>query len=196
GVPLFQEQVLKMAMVMADFSGSEAEELRRAMSFQRSRERMERVMAKLRAAMAEQGVPAASIEEIVASINSFALYGFPESHAISFAMISYASAWLKEHRAAEFYAALLNNQPMGFYSEATLIQDARRRGLRVKPVCVQVSGWDCAVEDDETIRLGFRMTRGMREGPVRQMMAAREELGEDGFSSVEDFRRRTDFNQA
>jgi error-prone DNA polymerase len=193
GVPLFQEQVLKMAMVMADFSGSEAEELRRAMSFQRSRERMERVMRKLREAMAARGVPEKSIEEIITSISSFALYGFPESHAISFALISYASAWLKAHRAAEFYTSLLNNQPMGFYSSATLIQDARRHGLRVKPVCVNISDWDCAVESDDTFRLGLRVVRSMREEPARSMVAARKERV---FSSMDDFRRRTSFNPA
>lgn len=192
GVPLFQEQVLKMAMVMAEFSGSEAEELRRAMSFHRSRERMERVMRQLREAMAARGVSAKSIDEITTSISSFALYGFPESHAISFALISYASAWLKTHRAAEFYVALLNNQPMGFYSSATLIQDARRHGLRVKPVDVALSSWDCAVESDEVFRLGLRVVRGMREEPVLQMMAARAEAP---FSSMNDFRRRTIFNQ-
>src|SRR5690625_595931 len=193
GVPLFQEQVLKMAMVMADFSGSEAEELRRAMSFQRSRERMDRVLEKLRAAMMVRKVPESNIEEIVASIRSFALYGFPESHAISFALISYASAWLKANRTVEFYTALLNNQPMGFYSEATLIQDARRHGVRVKPVCVQVSGWDCAVENNETIRLGLRIVKRMRSEPVWAMLEAREERK---FASVEDFYRRTFFNRS
>lgn len=192
GVPLFQEQVLKIAMVMADFSGSEAEELRRAMSFHRSPERMEKVMTQLRDAMGKRGVAPSTIEEIVTSISSFALYGFPESHAISFALITYASAWLKVHRTAEFYTALLNNQPMGFYSPATLVQDARRRGLRVRPVCVTVSGWDCVVENDTTIRLGLRVIKGMRVEPVRRMEKARRERP---FSSLDDFRERTFFNQ-
>src|SRR5690242_5930081 len=108
GVPLFQEQMLKIAMVMADFSGEEAEELRRALSFHRSQERMEKVSVKLRAAMAGKGVTPEIIDKIVHSITSFALYGFPESHAISFAILAYGSAYLKTHRAAEFYVGLLN----------------------------------------------------------------------------------------
>ena len=128
GVPLFQEQLLKMAMVMADFSGSEAEELRRALSFHRSQEKMEKVCVKLRRAMAAKNVNPEVAEKIVQSVQSFAVYGFPESHAISFALIAYASCWLKVHRTPEFYCALLNNQPMGFYSNATL--DSRRQGAR------------------------------------------------------------------
>src|SRR6185503_7584211 len=143
GVPLFQEQMLQMAMVMGDFDGSEAEELRRALSFHRSEERMARIVEKLRTAMARRGVSAETANHIVKAISSFALYGFPESHAISFALLAYASAYLKVHRAPEFFAALLNNQPMGFYSPATLIQDAKHRGVRVRPVCVQQSGWAC-----------------------------------------------------
>ncbi len=106
--------MLKIAMIMADFSGNEAEELRRALSFHRSEERMERVSVKLRAAMERKNVPPDKIDKIIHSITSFALYGFPESHAISFAILAYASAYLKVHRAPEFYASLLNNQPMGF----------------------------------------------------------------------------------
>ena len=116
GVPLFQEQLLKMAMVMADFTGSEAEELRRALSFHRSQERMDKVCVKLRAGMAAKRHGAGGvIEQVVKAVQSFAVYGFPEVHAISFALIAYASCWLKVHRAPEFYCALLNNQPMGFY---------------------------------------------------------------------------------
>ena len=120
---LFQEQMLKIAMVMADFSGDEAEELRRALSFHRSQERMKKVSVKLRAAMARNNVAPEVIEKIMQSITSFALYGFPESHAISFAILAYGSAYLKVHRAAEFYASLLNNQPMGFYTPATIVKD-------------------------------------------------------------------------
>jgi len=155
GVPLFQEQMLKIAMVMANFSGAEAEELRRALSYHRSQERMQRVEKKLRAALAANQVKPKVAEEIVAAITSFALYGFPESHAISFALIAYASSWLKVHRPAEFYVGLLNNQPMGFYSSATLIKDAQRRHLRVLPVSVVHSDWLCTVESDQTIHLGF-----------------------------------------
>ena len=130
GVPLFQEQMLKIAMIMADFSGDEAEELRRALSFHRSEERMKKVSVKLRAAMARNQVAPEVIEKIMHSITSFALYGFPESHAISFAILAYGSAYLKVHRAAEFYASLINNQPMGFYTPATIVKDARRHGVK------------------------------------------------------------------
>ncbi len=155
GVPLFQEQMLKIAMVMADFSGDEAEELRRALSFHRSEERMEKVSLKLRAAMLKKNVAPEVIEKIIHAIGSFALYGFPESHAISFAILAYGSAYLKVHRAPEFYASLLNNQPMGFYSSATLVKDAQRHGVKTKPVSVETSEWNCTVLSDDTIRLGF-----------------------------------------
>nr|MDQ6939459.1 error-prone DNA polymerase [Verrucomicrobiota bacterium] len=122
GVPLFQEQMLKIAMVAADFSGAEAEELRRALSFHRSEERMNKVSVKLRSALTRKNVAPEVIDKIMQSITSFALYGFPESHAISFAILAYGSAYLKVHRAPEFFASLLNNQPMGFYSSATLVK--------------------------------------------------------------------------
>jgi error-prone DNA polymerase len=148
GVPLFQEQLLGIAMVMADFTGSEAEELRRALSYHRSQERMEKVCEKLRLAMERKNVEPATLDRILAAVQSFAVYGFPESHAISFAIIAYASCWLKVHRAPEFYAGLLNNQPMGFYSPATLVLDAQRHDVRIRPVNVQASDWFCTVEDE------------------------------------------------
>src|SRR5213595_4207948 len=147
--------MLKIAMVMADFSGDEAEELRRALSFHRSEERMNKVCAKLRAAMERKDVAPDKIDKIIQSIYSFALYGFPESHAISFAILAYGSSYLKVHRGPEFYASLLNNQPMGFYSPSTIVKDAQRHGLKVQPVCVQKSTWRCAVVSDDTVRLGF-----------------------------------------
>jgi error-prone DNA polymerase len=146
GVPLFQEQLLKMAMVVAGFSGGEAEELRRAMGFKRSEKRMREIEAKLRAGMTRNGISPQAQEEIVLSITSFALYGFPESHAASFALIGYASAYLKCHYLAAFTAALLNNQPMGFYSPATIVKDAQRHGLKVLPVDVMRSEWNCTLE--------------------------------------------------
>src|SRR4029079_4897730 len=163
GVPLFQEQMLKIAMVMADFSGDEAEELRRALSFHRSEERMNKVCAKLRTAMERKGVAPDKIEKIVQSISSFALYGFPESHAISFAILAYGSAYLKVHRPPEFYASLLNNQPMGFYTPATIVKDAQRHGVKIQPVCVQRSDWRCTVISDDTFRLGFCVVSGLRQ---------------------------------
>ncbi len=146
GVPLFQEQLLKMAMVVAGFSGGEAEDLRRAMGFKRSEKRMREIEAKLRAGMTRNGISAEAQEQIVLSITSFALYGFPESHAASFALIAYASAYLKCHYLAAFTAALLNNQPMGFYSPATIVKDAQRHGLKVLPVDVTKSEWNCTLE--------------------------------------------------
>lgn len=193
GVPLFQEQVLEMAMVMADFSGSEAEELRKALSFHRSEEKMRQVESKLRAALDRNGVAPTVAAEIVQAIGSFALYGFPESHAISFALLAYASAYLKVHRAPEFYTALLNNQPMGFYSPATLIRDAKRRGLKIRPVCAFASRWDCVVEADDSLRLGFRQVAGVRREPVEAMLSQREQRP---FQSLDDLFKRTSFNAA
>src|SRR5947199_360061 len=145
GVPLFQEQLLKMAMVVAGFSGGEAEDLRRAMGFKRSEKRMREIEAKLRAGMTGNGISQKAQEEIVLSITSFALYGFPESHAASFALIAYARAYLKQHYLAAFTAALLNNQPMGFYRPATIVKDAQRHGLKVFPIDVMKSEWNCTV---------------------------------------------------
>ena len=175
GVPLFQEQMLKIAMIMADFSGAEAEELRRALSFHRSEERMEKVSVKLRAGMEKNGVAPEVIVKIIQSISSFALYGFPESHAISFAILAYGSAYLKVHRAAEFYASLLNNQPMGFYAPATIVKDARRHGLRMRPVCVAESEWRCTVESDESVRLGFCVVNGLRQEHAEELVRQRRE---------------------
>jgi error-prone DNA polymerase len=149
GVPLFQEQLLKIAMICADFSGGEAEELRRAFGFKRSEARMKEIEVKLRRGMASKGLTQKSQEEIVQAITSFALYGFPESHAASFALIAYASAYLKCHYLAAFTAAILNNQPMGFYQPFTLVKDAQRHGLIVRPVDVTRSDWLCTIEVEE-----------------------------------------------
>ena len=148
GVPLFQEQLLKVAMICAGFSGGEAEELRRAMGFKRSEARMREIEVKLRRGMTEKGITGKTQDEIVQSIASFALYGFPESHAASFALLAYASAYLKCHYLAAFTAATLNNQPMGFYQPFTIIKDAQRHGLKVKPVDVTRSNWECTIEGE------------------------------------------------
>ncbi|MEO6872148.1 MAG: error-prone DNA polymerase, partial [Chthoniobacterales bacterium] len=184
GVPLFQEQMLKIAMIMADFSGAEAEELRRAISFHRSPERMEKVSQKLRAAMERKGVAPEVIVKIIQSISSFALYGFPESHAISFAILAYGSAYLKVHRPAEFYACLLNNQPMGFYAPATIVKDAHRHGIRMRPVCAATSEWRCVVESDEVVRLGFCVVNGLREEHAAELVRQRP------FASLADLKKR------
>jgi error-prone DNA polymerase len=163
GVPLFQEQLLRMAMVAAGFTGGQAEELRRAFGFKRSERRMKQVEVQLREGMARTGITGEAAEQIITSITSFALYGFPESHAASFALLAYASAYLKAHYPAAFYTALLNNQPMGFYHPSTLVKDAQRRGVRFHPIDVQISDWDCTVEADGGIRLGLRYVSGLRE---------------------------------
>src|SRR6266571_3264006 len=173
GVPLFQEQMLKIAMVMADFSGNEAEELRRALSFHRSEERMQKVSVKLRAAMQRKNIAPDKIDKIIQSISSFALYGFPESHAISFAILAYGSAYLKVHRAPEFYVSLLNNQPMGFYTPATIVKDAQRHGVKIQPVCVMKSDWRCMVVNDNTFRLGFCVVNGLRQEHGEQIVRQR-----------------------
>lgn len=190
GVVLFQEQVLSLAMMLASFTAAEADELRRAIGFTRDPKRLERMKDKLRAGLRANAVAEKAIDGLVESLASFALYGFPESHALSFALLAYASAWLKYHRLAEFTAALLNNQPMGFYSPATIVQDARRRGLVVRPVCVAQSAYDATVLGEREIRIGFRSVRGIRKNHVEHMLAERARAP---FRSVGDFVRRTLF---
>ena len=171
GVPLFQEQLLRIAMVVANFTGGEAEELRRAMGFKRSEARMRAIEVRLREGMASNGITGEAADAIILAITSFALYGFPESHAASFALIVYASAYLKAYFPSAFYAALLNNQPMGFYHPATLVKDAQRRGVRFRPIDVQVSQWDCVVEDDGAIRIGLRYVDGLRAEVGQRIVA-------------------------
>jgi error-prone DNA polymerase len=185
GVPLFQEQLLRMAMIVAKFSGGEAEELRRAMGFKRSEARMREIESRLRAGMTANGISRETQDRIVTSITSFALYGFPESHAASFALLAYASAWFKCHYLAAFTCALLNNQPMGFYSPAVLIKDAQRHGLRVLPVDVNVSAWECTIEGEEKhLRLGLRYVRGLRAEAGLAIAEAKP------FADVEEMVRR------
>jgi len=186
GVPLFQEQLLKMAMMAADFTGGQAEELRRAMGFKRSEKRMADIEVALRAGMDRNGITGKAQDAIVHSITSFALYGFPESHAASFALLAYASAYLKCHYLAAFTCAMLNNQPMGFYSPAILIKDAQRHGLRVLPVDVHASDWLCTVAPGHAspLRLGLRYAKGLREEAARAILRARP------FTSIDDLALR------
>jgi error-prone DNA polymerase len=188
GVPLFQEQMLQMAMVLADFSGAEAEELRRALSFHRSDEKMQRVEKKLRAAMAHKGHDQKTIDDVCQTVGSFALYGFPESHAISFALLVYASAYLKAHHAPEFFASLLNNQPMGFYSSATLIKDGQRHGVKFLPVCVNQSDLQCVIESKGSIRLGLCVVKALSNNGANKLVAER---ARKAFASLDDFKQRT-----
>ena len=193
GVILFQEQMIELSMKLANFSGAEAEQLRRAMGFVKDQgEKLAKALAKLTSALRQAGRNETVIEKVTYSAKTFAAYGFPESHAISFALLAYASTWLKTHRPAEFYASLLNNQPMGFYSPATLLQDGRRFAeLKANPVCVQNSQWSCTVESKTSIRLGLRYVRGLREIGVNEMLAERTERA---FASTDDFFRRTHFS--
>ncbi|HZU33607.1 MAG TPA: error-prone DNA polymerase, partial [Candidatus Angelobacter sp.] len=190
GVPLFQEQLLKMAMICANFTGGEAEELRRALGNKRSKEKMMEIEVRLRAGMTKNGITPKAQDEIVQFITSFALYGFPESHSASFALIAYASAFLKVRFLAAFTAALLNNQPMGFYSAATLVKDAQRHGLKVRPIDVTCSNWDCSLEklDGKVVmRIGLRYVRGLQQISAECLVQARQRRQ---FSSIEDLARR------
>ncbi len=200
GVPLFQEQLLRIAMVAANFSGGEAEELRRAMGFKRSQARMKEIETRLRSGMTRNGISQQAQEEIVLSITSFALYGFPESHAASFALIAYASAYLKCHYLAAFTAALLNNQPMGFYRPPTVVKDAQRHGLKVLPIDVTKSQWLCTLEDvaedqlsensaqkKPKLRVGLRYVRGLREDAAQNLVRQR---GIAPFHSIRDLVQR------
>ena len=191
GVPLFQEQLLRMAMITANFTGGEAEELRRAMGFKRSEARMKVIEEKLRSGMTRNGILGETQEQIIQSITSFALYGFPESHAASFALIAYASAYLKCHYLAAFTAALLNNQPMGFYHPSTIVKDAQRHGLKVLPMDVTRSDWKCTLEpsaiNQPSVRLGLNYARGLRE-PAGQALVRERSLAP--FASVQDLARR------
>jgi error-prone DNA polymerase len=190
GVPLFQEQLLKMAMICANFTGGQAEELRRALGNKRSQRRMKEIETQLRTGMADNGIPDETQGQIVKFITSFAEYGFPESHAASFALIAYASAFLKVRYLAAFTAALLNNYPMGFYHPATIVKDAQRHGLRVKPVDVMCSDWNCTLEHDEgkvMLRLGLRYVRGIPKIAAEVLMLARARIP---FVSIDDLARR------
>jgi error-prone DNA polymerase len=189
GVPLFQEQLLRMAMITAGFSGGQAEELRRAFGFKRSEKRMAEIETKLRSGMTANGILGDAQDEIIRSITSFALYGFPESHAASFALIAYASAYLKCNYLAAFTAAMLNNQPMGFYSPATLVKDAQRHGLKVRPIDITKSDWLCTIEKESalSLRIGLRYVHGLKETAGRAIVHARDEAP---FTSIDDLVRR------
>jgi error-prone DNA polymerase len=192
GVPLFQEQLLRMAMTVASFTGAEAEELRRAVGMRRSMQRMKDLEGRLRTGMTHNGIGPEAQDNIVQGISSFAMYGFPESHAASFALIAYASAYLKVHYLAAFTCGLLNNQPMGFYSPAVLIKDAQRHGLRVRPIDMQHSDWLCTLEADTEVsvsmRIGMNYVKGLRQSSAEALIAARKADGP--FVSVDQLAAR------
>ena len=203
GVPIFQEQILKVAMVAAGFSGGEAEDLRRAMGFKRSVERMHEIEQRLRSGMNERGITGEAQEQIVKAITSFALYGFPESHSASFALIAYASAYLKRHHPTAFFLLILNAWPLGFYHPATLVREAQRAGSAVLPIDVNESGVRCRwqdrpADDDEperpgepppagAIRLGLRYVKGLRREAAERIEA---EQAARRFASIEDLAER------
>jgi error-prone DNA polymerase len=192
GVPLFQEQLLRIAMTVANFSGAEAEELRRAVGMRRSWERMKKLEANLRAGMTANNIDAKTQSTIIENISSFALYGFPESHAASFGLIAYASAYFKVKYLVAFTCAILNNQPMGFYMPAVLVKDAQRHGLRVKPIDIQISNWPCTIEHEPdgslSLRMGLGYAKGLRKQAGEAIAATRAHAGP--FLSAEDLALR------
>ncbi len=192
GIPLFQEQLLRMAMVVASFTGAEADELRKAVGMRRSKGKMEALSIKLRDGMTANGIAEPTQETIIKSISSFALYGFPESHAASFALLAYASAFCKVKYLAAFTCAMLNNQPMGFYMPAVLVKDAQRHGLRIRPIDLQQSTVNCTIEHEpdgsRSLRMGLRYAKGLRHQAAEAIVAAR--LRDGAFTSSEDVARR------
>ena len=198
GVPLFQEQVMKLAMVVADYTPGEADQLRRDMAAWHRSGRMERHHEKLITRMQAKGIAAEFAERIFQQIRGFGEYGFPESHAASFALIAYATAWLKCHYPAEFACSLLNAQPMGFYTPATIVEDAKRHQVIVRPLDAQVSAWDCVLErcvesaGGLAVRMGLRYVKGLGEREGERIARAREQKT---FVSLEDFARRTGLDE-
>jgi len=188
GVPIFQEQVMQLAMVAAGFSPGEADQLRRSMAAWRRKGGLEHFEARLVRGMLQRGYTREFAEAIYRQILGFGEYGFPESHAASFALLVYTSAWLKCHKPAEFCAALLNSQPMGFYAPAQLVRDAQRHGVEVRPADVSASAWDCTLEGN-ALRLGLRMVSGLSEAGAQRIVVSRP------FESVNDLSHRAAINR-
>lgn len=178
GIPLFQEQVMQIAIVAADYSPGEADQLRRSMAAWKRHGGLEPHQERLRSGMVKNGYTEAFAAQIFEQIKGFGSYGFPESHAASFALLTYASCWLKCHEPAAFACALINSWPMGFYSPDQVLQDARRHHLQIRPVDVSASDWDCSLEPIEgqqpAIRMGLRMVSGFREEDARRIETARQ----------------------
>jgi error-prone DNA polymerase len=196
GVPLFQEQGMQVAIAAAGFMPGEADVLRRAMGHKRSRERMASICQRMLDGMSKNGIAESDAQRIFHQINGFADYGFPESHAASFALLVYASAYLKHYYAPEFTAAILNAQPMGFYAPGTLVEDARRHGVEVRPVDATRSGWEATLEPRDVsapaVRLGLRSIRGLGATARDRLEAA---LAEGPFTSIADVVRRSGLDQ-
>ncbi|MGM0558563.1 MAG: error-prone DNA polymerase [Myxococcota bacterium] len=192
GVPLFQEQVMKLAIVAADYSPGEADALRRDMGMWRAEGRIEKHHDRMITAMLAKGIEREFAERIFNQIRGFASYGFPESHAASFALICYATSFLRCHYPAEFTCSLLNAQPMGFYKPSTIVEDAKHHGVEIRPIDILWSNWDCTLErlphGDYAVRMGFRYLKGLREDDWERIESARSQRV---FHSVEDVVRRT-----
>lgn len=192
GLPIFQEQAMAIAMALGGYSAAEADALRRTMGHHRKRERLLDELGRLRARLIQRGIAPPLAAEICEDLESFGSYGFPESHAWSFALIAYATAWLKRHHPAAFYLGLLNSWPMGFYPPSTLVHDARRRGVEVRPPCLRDGDWECTVEETgdperPALRIGWRHVRGMGDKTLERLRAARASAP---FASIEDAVRR------
>jgi len=198
GVPLFQEQVMRLAMVVADYTPGEADQLRRDMAAWHRTGRMERHRERLITRMQAKGIAAEFAERVFEQIRGFGEYGFPESHAASFALIAYATAWLKCHYPAEFACSLLNAQPMGFYMPATIVEDAKRHNVAVRSIDIRTSEWDCTLESDAAsdgvfaVRMGLRYVKGLGEREGERIARARSLAR---FASLEDFARRTGLDE-
>lgn len=199
GVPIFQEQVMRIAIELAGFSPSQADELRRAMGFRRYSPRMDKLRVELDKGMKQKGIGVEVREQIIVFLTAFGNYGFPESHSASFALLAYASAWLKVHHAPLFTACLINSQPMGFYSNATIVQDARQRGVEIRPPALQKSDWDCTLEPAENstpwrhaLRIGLRCITGLGK-KARVLLETARAMGT--FNSIRDVVVRTGLSQ-
>jgi len=197
GIPIFQEQVIKLAMVAAGFTPGEADQLRRAMAAWKRRGGLEPYRIKLMQGMQQRGYSSDFAERIYKQILGFGEYGFPESHAASFALLTYVSSWLKHHEPAIFCAALINSQPMGFYRPAQLVRDAQDHGVKVLPVDINQSHWDCTLErgndQNPILRLGLRLVSGLSQKGAQQVLVQRKA---GPFSSVEELARRSQLNQS
>ena len=196
GVPIFQEQVMQLAIVAAGFTPGEADQLRRSMAAWKRRGGLGHFEQRLIEGMSERGYNESFARQIFSQIHGFGEYGFPESHAASFALLVYSSAWLKCLEPAAFTCALINSQPMGFYAPAQLVRDARVHGVEVRPISIGSSGWDCTLErradDEPALRLGLRLVKSFGEDAARRVEAAR---GDAAFASVQDLTRRADLSR-
>ena len=199
GIPLFQEQVMQLAMIAADYTPGEADQLRRDMAAWRKSGRIERHRERLIHRMALKGIQKEFAERVFEQIRGFGEYGFPESHAASFALIAYATAWLKCHYPAVFLCALLNAQPMGFYSPATLVENAKQRGVHIVPIDIEHSQWECSLKSDSksgegfAVRMGLRYVKGLRESDAERIVTAR---GDAPFVSLDDVAARARLESA